>query len=42
MTIPAIPSLIAAIGGKMAPLGLGDIVPETGLPLDFAGRGVAQ
>ena len=36
MTIPAIPSLIAAIGGKIAPLGLGDIVPETGLPLDFA------
>ncbi len=36
MSIPAVSSLIAAIGGKAALPGLGEIVTENGLPLDFA------
>ncbi|MFZ2973798.1 MAG: flagellar hook-length control protein FliK [Ferribacterium limneticum] len=36
MSIPAVSSLIAAIGGKAALPGLGEMVTENGLPLDFA------
>lgn len=36
MTIAAIPSLTVATGGKTALPGLGDTLPDSGLPLDFA------
>ena len=36
MSIPAVTSLIAAIGGKTALPGLGEILAENSLPLDFA------
>ncbi|UCV23775.1 flagellar hook-length control protein FliK [Ferribacterium limneticum] len=36
MSIPAVSSLIAAIAGKAASPGLGGILTENGLPLDFA------
>jgi flagellar hook-length control protein FliK len=36
MSIPAISSLIVAVGGKTALPSLGEILPEGGLPLDFA------
>jgi flagellar hook-length control protein FliK len=38
MSVPAISNLIASVGGKAAPPGLGDIAPEAGagLPLGFA------
>ena len=36
MSIPAMSNLVAAIGGKAALPGLGEILPETGMELDFA------
>jgi len=42
MSIPAISSSIAAIGGKTALPGLGDLLPVSGLPLDFAALLAAQ
>lgn len=36
MSIPAISSLITAVGGKAALPGLGDMLAENGLPVDFA------
>ena len=36
MSIPAVTSLIAALGGKTALPGLGEILAENSLPLDFA------
>jgi flagellar hook-length control protein FliK len=36
MSIPAVSSLIAAIGGKAALPSLGEMLTENGLPLDFA------
>lgn len=36
MSIPAVSSLIAAVGGKAALPGVGEIVTVNGLPLDFA------